>query len=132
MSDNWDTYTQEWFEQANYDLETARYLFEGGRYIYAVFMCHLALEKALKSMVVIATRRQPPKSHNLIFLLKKSEIIVNETDDIFVFLTNLNEWCIPTRYPETLSNLKSIFTKSRVLDILEHSERTLSWLMLKK
>jgi len=40
----------EWLKQAEYDLETAEYLFSGGRYLYSVFMCHLAIEKALKGL----------------------------------------------------------------------------------
>ena len=29
-------------------MDTAAYMFRGGRYMYTVFMCHLAIEKALK------------------------------------------------------------------------------------
>ncbi len=38
---------QEWFNQAEYDFQTSELMFSGGRYIYAVFMAHLAAEKAL-------------------------------------------------------------------------------------
>ncbi|MEO0284618.1 MAG: HEPN domain-containing protein [candidate division WOR-3 bacterium] len=34
--------TEEWFKQAEYDLETAYAMFKTGRYIYTVFMCHLS------------------------------------------------------------------------------------------
>lgn len=46
MSDKY----KEWLRQADYDMETAEAMFESGRYIYAVFMCHLSLEKALKGL----------------------------------------------------------------------------------
>lgn len=36
---------EEWFKQAAYDLKTAEIMFENKRYIYVVFMCHLAIEK---------------------------------------------------------------------------------------
>jgi HEPN domain-containing protein len=42
--------SEEWFKQADYDLETAETLLKTGRYIYAVFMCHLSIEKALKGL----------------------------------------------------------------------------------
>jgi len=42
----------EWFNQADYDLETAHFLFGGGRYFYAVFYCHLSIEKMLKGVWV--------------------------------------------------------------------------------
>jgi len=37
----------EWYLQSDYDFETAEAMFTSGRYIYAIFMCHLSLEKAL-------------------------------------------------------------------------------------
>jgi len=39
---------QEWLKQADYDMETAEIMFDNKRHIYAVFMCHLAIEKILK------------------------------------------------------------------------------------
>ena len=37
--------------------------------MYCVFMCHLAVEKALKGLYFERLRRVPPKSHSLVFLL---------------------------------------------------------------
>jgi len=31
---------EEWLRQADYDMDTADYMFRGGRYMYTVFMCH--------------------------------------------------------------------------------------------
>ena len=58
---------KEWFRQADYDMKTAEALFESKRYIYAVFMCHLAVEKALKGLYQKRMRETPPKIHNLVF-----------------------------------------------------------------
>ena len=41
---------EEWLRQAEYDMDTATYMFDGGRYFYMVFMCHLSIEKALKGL----------------------------------------------------------------------------------
>ena len=56
---------EEWFRQADYDLETAEAMFKAGRYIYTVFMCHLSIEKALKGLYAKRFRKDPPKIHNL-------------------------------------------------------------------
>lgn len=48
---------KDWFEQADYDYDTAVYMSQGERYVYAVFMCHLALEKALKGLVLNVSRQ---------------------------------------------------------------------------
>jgi len=37
--------TAEWITQAEYDIDTAQAMFEAGRYIYCVFMSHLAIEQ---------------------------------------------------------------------------------------
>jgi len=58
---------EEWFKQAQYDMETAEYLRNGGRYSYAVFMCHLSIEKALKGLYCKELGGMPPKLHNLLY-----------------------------------------------------------------
>jgi len=37
-------------------------------------MCHLSLEKILKAIATEITQKIPPKSHNLIYLLKLGNI----------------------------------------------------------
>ncbi|KAF5423046.1 MAG: HEPN domain-containing protein [Candidatus Methanocomedens sp.] len=69
----------EWLRQAQYDMETADYLFEGERYFYAVFMCHLSIEKALKGLYVKRFNKTPPKTHNLIFSLNSLTLIFLRT-----------------------------------------------------
>lgn len=39
--------TDNWLLSAKYDVDTAEHMLSAGRYIYTVFMCHLAIEKAL-------------------------------------------------------------------------------------
>lgn len=61
---------REWLKQSEYDFNTVKVILDSGRYIYAVFMCHLSIEKALKGMYVITLKELPPKSHNLIYFLE--------------------------------------------------------------
>lgn len=63
---------KEWFRQADYDMGAAHTLFDGGRYIYAVFMCHLAIEKALKGLYFNKHQKQAPKTHNLLRIADQS------------------------------------------------------------
>lgn len=63
--------TQNWLALAEYDLETARHMLVTGRYLYVIFMCHLALEKMLKAHVTEVTQTIPLKTHDLIYLVKK-------------------------------------------------------------
>lgn len=62
---------EEWLRQADYDMDTADYMFAGGKYFYAVFMCHLSIEKALKGFYRKTLNQEPPRVHNLIYLPKQ-------------------------------------------------------------
>jgi HEPN domain-containing protein len=55
-----------WLKQADYDMETAEFLAKGGRHFYAVFMCHLGLEKALKGLYHSRDgKKRPPRRTTL-------------------------------------------------------------------
>jgi HEPN domain-containing protein len=43
--------TANWIALADYDIETARHMLATTRYLYVIFLCHLALEKLLKAHV---------------------------------------------------------------------------------
>ncbi|MBN1879370.1 HEPN domain-containing protein [bacterium] len=120
------TNPREWLKQAEYDLETASYMFDGKRFFYAVFMCHLALEKALKGLYAQVSGTIPPKTHNLVYLTEKAGI--KPPENLSEFMHQLNGVSIPTRYPDDLENLKSNFTRDRTADLLEKSKECLAWL----
>lgn len=116
----------EWIRQADYDLGTAKAMFKTGRYIYAVFMCHLSIEKALKGLYAKKFKENPPKIHNLNFFCDKLEIeIASEMQD---FIDNLNNISIPTRYPDELTRLLKDYNKENTKDILEKTRELLKCL----
>lgn len=117
---------EEWLKQADYDMDTADYMFEGGRYFYAVFMCHLAIEKALKGFYRKKLRQEPPRVHNLIYLLNK--IGIKPPEPVGRFIVKLNEASVATRYPEEIGKLQKDFTKGVVKDILSKGRETLGWI----
>lgn len=116
---------QEWLKQAEYDLDTAEYMFKGGRYFYAVFMCHLSIEKALKGIYQKKNNKIPPKKHNLIYFLNEAKI--KPPEDIGKFLIKLNQASIVTRYPEELAKIQKVYTKPIVKQILTKTGDTLEW-----
>jgi HEPN domain-containing protein len=61
-------------DSAAYDLETGKGLLEIKRFPYALFFGHLALEKALKALVVKTTRAHAPYTHSLMLLAKMTNI----------------------------------------------------------
>jgi hypothetical protein len=66
--------TANWLAQVDYDLATAEQMLRAGRYIYVIFMSHMALEKALKALVTEETQKLPPRTHNLIDLAQRAQV----------------------------------------------------------
>lgn len=63
-----------WMDQARYDLETARAMLDSGRYLYVMFCCQQAVEKALKAKIVAKTGELPPRIHILVKLAENASI----------------------------------------------------------
>ena len=68
-----------WLEIADYDLETAQVMLDAERYLYVGFMCHQAIEKALKA-VISGVDRTPPYIHNLSKLAELSGLYEKLSD----------------------------------------------------
>lgn len=115
-----------WLESAQYDLETAEQMLNTGKYIYTIFMCHLSVEKILKAKVGEITGKIPPKTHNLRYLVKLSGL--EPSEEIFIFLSELSDVSIPTRYPEDFSNLRSSYDKDAAKIYLNKTKETFEWI----
>jgi HEPN domain-containing protein len=101
----------EWYFQSDYDLETACAMFDSGRYVYCIFMCHLSIEKALKGLLVKSKGIFPSKSHSLLYFVENINLKMDDTHYEFLFM--LNKISVPTRYPEDLRKLVSAYSKER-------------------
>lgn len=118
--------SSEWLKQADYDLETAEFMCNGGRHFYAVFMCQQSVEKALKGLYLHKLGETPPRVHNLLFLLSKLNIETPDTTGKFI--VKLNEANIATRYPDDLEKLLSNYTKDVAYDVLAKSREAILWI----
>ena len=118
--------TEEWLRQSDYDMDTADYMFRGSRYLYAVFMCHLAVEKAIKGLYFDRLREIPPRSHSLLYLLNTIGIVPPEKQGRFI--TRLSEASIPTRYPDDLAKVQQVYTASVVREILAGGKEAIAWI----
>lgn len=111
--------TKNWLDMVEYDLITAKQMFETARYVYVIFMCHLAIEKALKAIVCEETNKVPPKTHDLIYLINLGKVKL--FGDLLDFVGIINNAGIVTRYPEDLSKLISSYPKEVTKKYLDKS-----------
>ena len=117
---------QEWLKQAAYDMKTAEAMFNSKRFIYAVFMCHLSIEKALKGLYTLALNEVPPKTHNLVYLIEKIKLEL--PGKLYDFIYTLNGLSVPTRYPDDLQKLLKDHNKVKTGKVLDQGKETLKWL----
>ena len=118
--------TKNWLASAEYDIETATHMLVTGRYLYVVFMCHLALEKTLKAIAAEAQGRTPPKTHDLLYLVTLGS--VKPSQEQLDFIGKLNNASIPTRYPEDLAKAVSVYPKKVAEHYLEKTKEVMAWL----
>ncbi|SPD72225.1 conserved hypothetical protein [uncultured Desulfobacterium sp.] len=90
---------QYWADIAEYDLETARVMLKGKRFLYVGFMCHQVIEKILKGFYVFSKGENPPYTHNLNYLAEKSGINDKMTEDQKDILDVLEPLNVEARYP---------------------------------
>ena len=120
-----DESSRRWLDQANYDLDTARSLLEAGRYVYVLFCCQQAVEKTLKARITRVSGKSPPRSHNLMHLLKVAGIELDPSGQDF--LRELSAYYIQTRYPDVV-DLPGEVVKGSAKKVLERTEELLRWL----
>lgn len=100
-----------WLKSADNDFDTAQYLFDGGRYLYALFFGHLYLEKICKALwVKNNSENYPPKIHNLITLVQQANIELSESD--LEFMAIINRYQLSARYPDYVQTMMKEVTKS--------------------
>ena len=109
----------------DYDLATANQMLKTGRYVYVIFMCHLAIEKLLKAGVYHVSKQIPPKTHDLIFLIGLLKI--NLPKDLLDFVGVINNAAIVTRYPDDLSRLVASYPKVIAKEYLTNAKRVILW-----
>jgi HEPN domain-containing protein len=111
-----------WVSTAVDDLESIDYLFNGKKYVQALFFAHLSLEKILKALWVKNNELDfPPKTHNLSYLYENSKIALSEeqTD----FLQTMNVYQIEGRYPDYISQLHNSTSKEKAETIINESKK---------
>lgn len=116
-----------WAEQSRYDLDTAKAMFEAGRYIYVLFCCQQALEKAFKGLIAKRTGETPKRTHNLTQLTGDAGVKLTESQ--ILLLARLTEYYVKTRYPEEFETTAAVVWKPIAESTLVQTEEMNKWLL---
>ncbi|MGI9953149.1 HEPN domain-containing protein [Moorellaceae bacterium AZ2] len=120
-----------WLKIAAEDLDTAKYNFEGKRYLWAIFLCQQALEKALKAVYYERYEKVPPRKHDLVALAKAAGVLEELDNDVIDYLRRLTVYYIEARYPEEKVELRAKCTEEHTRDIIKQAEEVFQWLASK-
>ncbi len=115
-----------WKEQSQYDIETAQSLFDTSKYPYALFMCHLAVEKLLKGLIVQLNSEHAPYTHNLIELASKTG--KKFSDEHMQLINEINEFNLEARYPDWKRDFYKKATRELTENFLTRTSALLIWL----
>ena len=117
---------EKWAAQARYDIETAKAMFDTGRYLYVLFCCQQAVEKMLKALIARRTRTMPPRLHNLMRLAEVAALTVPE--DTAHLFRRLTDFYIASRYPEEIEEAAWSVEVSQMQQTYVATEEALRWL----
>ena len=99
-----------WVDTARKDWKTVQVLFAEKCYMHCLFWAHLVLEKLAKAHWVRNHEdNYPPRIHNIVSLLKQSDINLGE--ETMKFLEDFNDFQLSGRYPDYIQNVSKRCTK---------------------
>lgn len=93
-----------WREGSEEAWQTVQALVSAGRFLHALFFCHLTMEKLLKARYAERHQQPAPPVHNLVWLAEQTGIALNEeTRDVLAQMTKFN---IAGRYEDYKDDLR--------------------------
>jgi HEPN domain-containing protein len=98
------------------------------RYLYVGFMCHQTIEKALKAYYQLREGKIPPKTHNILFLLKETALFDSLSDQQKTFMEMLQPMNIEARYPEVKDRLFKSLDREKCTKILHETQEMHAWI----
>jgi HEPN domain-containing protein len=121
--------TQAWIEDAEYDLQSAKAMLDSGRYFFVVFMCHLTIEKLLKSVIIEWQGIEPPRIHNLFGLIARAGLTI--PSERRPLINELDNMSVVTRYPDGRRAIASLLTDESTAALYEKMVEFAQWLQQK-
>jgi len=112
-----------WIKQTLKDLELAEKIFEIEGYYIVAFLCHQALEKALKGLYILKHKRLSGKTHSL-----GKEL--NIPKEFLSILRELTPDFVISRYPDVIGEIPyEIYDKDITKCKLEKTKKIMNWIL---
>jgi len=123
-----------WLDIAQYDLDTAETMLNGGRWLYVVFMCQQAVEKLVKGLYVLYVDDNVPKTHNIRVLIERFENLLPKavTEEHYNLFEDLTIHYLNGRYADYKQKLSERLNEQVATDFLGQTKEVFAWLLTLK
>jgi HEPN domain-containing protein len=123
-----------WLDHAQYDLDTAEVMYQGGRWLYVVFMCQQAVEKLCKGLYLLYIDDNVPRIHDISNLIRRFEDKLPETitEDNYRFFDQLTHFYLNDRYPEYQQDISALVNEPSAKAVLDKTKESFQWLLTLK
>ena len=119
---------QAWLDQVHEDISAADCLFQGGHWLYVAFLCHQAIEKALKAYYTATNDDDPPYTHSHTRLLNVCGLTDELTDAQLRFIALMEPMYIKARYPEQKAKTARALNKEICQDFIKKTKQLTLWI----
>jgi HEPN domain-containing protein len=114
-----------WWDQSEYDMGTAEYLYEGERYSAAAFSLQQSVEKALKAYYLFKVKKSFSPTHSLVYLATESGV----PKKYFRFLKELTPEFVVSRYPDSSAEVPYKYYNKELLDgYFKDAKEVIEWI----
>ena len=120
--------TRNWLNIAQDDYEVAGQLFKSKKYLYTMFFCQQAIEKAIKAAYYDKNEETPPRKHNLTSLAEATGLLSELERVDGDLLDILTQYYIESRYSEDRDALAKKCTRPFTENILKRTGDAFTWL----
>lgn len=120
--------TEYWLDIVDYDLETAKAMYDTHRWLYVGFMCHQVIEKVLKAYWCAKMPTEPPYTHNLVKLSTECGIAKLMSDEQNSFVDGMMPLNIEARYPEYKDKLLKLLSPEQCGRLLDKTIALQLWI----
>jgi len=117
-----------WLDHVHEDISAAECLFQGGHWLYVAFLCHQAIEKALKAYYSATHDDDPRYTHSHSKLLEDCGFLDQLTDEQLGFLDLMVPMYIEARYPEQKDAAARMLNKDACDYIIKTTIELTQWI----
>lgn len=119
---------QKWLDHVHEDISAADCLFLNKHWLYVGFLCHQAIEKALKAYYVANNDDDPPYTHSHTRLLNICGLTDELTDEQLRFIALMAPLYIEARYPEHKAETARRLNEDTCRHIIKTTKELTQWI----